>query len=96
MYQNTLISSREGINQEPEKLQQMDRIVSPLIKKGQADIPIYNSHSQELSCSRSTLYKYIDACVFSARNIDLPRKVIYKVRKSATRPSVTDMQKRKW
>lgn len=93
MYQNTLISSREGINQEPEKLQQMDRLVSPLIKKGQPISHIYNSHSEELECSRSTLYNYIDACVFSARNIDLPRKVTYKVRKSSIRPSVTDAEK---
>ena len=93
MYQNTLISSREGINQEPEKLQQMDRLVSPLIKKGQPISHIYNSHSEELGCSRSTLYYYIDACVFSARNIDLPRKVTYKVRKSSTRSGVTDAEK---
>lgn len=30
---------------------------------------------------------------YSARNIDLPRKVTYKVRKSSIRPSVTDAEK---
>ena len=45
MYQNTLISSREGINQEPEKLQQMDRLVSPLIKKGN-QYPIFTTAIQ--------------------------------------------------
>ena len=34
LYQDTLISSREGINQEPEKIREMDELISPLIKKG--------------------------------------------------------------
>ena len=33
--------------------------------------------------SEKTLYNYIDAGLFSARNIDLPRKVIYKPCKSS-------------
>ena len=32
--------------------------------------------------SEKTLYNYVDSGIFSARNIDLPRKVSYKTRKS--------------
>ena len=32
--------------------------------------------------SEKTIYNYVDAGIFSARNIDLPRKVVYKPRKS--------------
>lgn len=87
MYRDTLSSSREGINQTPEKLQEIDRLISPLIKKGQPIAHIYSSHGSEIDCSRATLYSYIEKNVFSVRNIDLPRKVKYKPRRSATRYS---------
>jgi len=85
MYRDTLSTAREGINQTPEKLQEIDRLVSPLIKKGQPIAHIFSSHGAEIDCSRATLYSYIDKNVFSVRNIDLPRKVKYKPRKNATR-----------
>ena len=88
-YHELLSSSREGINQDPEKMQELDRIVSPLLKKGQSLSHIYASHAKELGCSRRTLYKYIDLRVFTARNGDLPRKVKYKPRKTRTIPKAT-------
>lgn len=82
-YHNLLISSREGINQTPEDMQKLDQLVSPLIRKGQSIAHIFAHHEKEIQCSRRTLYKYIDQCAFTVRNIDLPRKVKYKVRKSS-------------
>jgi len=81
-YRELISSSREGINQSPEDMQELDRLISPLILKGQSISHIYMSHSKEIGCSRRTLYKYINQSVFTARNIDLPRKVKYKLRKS--------------
>lgn len=81
-YRELLSASREGINQSAEDMQELDRLISPLILKGQSISHIYMSHSNEIGCSRRTLYKYIDQSVFTARNIDLPRKVKYKLRKS--------------
>lgn len=81
-YRELLSSSREGINQSPEDMQELDRLISPLILKGQSISHIYMTHSKEIGCSRRTLYKYINKSVFTARNIDLPRKVKYKPRKS--------------
>lgn len=47
------------------------------------------SHNKDIACSRRTLYKYINLGVFTARNIDLPRKIKYKVRKpNKTRKTV--------
>lgn len=81
-YHELLSSSREGINQTAEEMQRLDNLISPLILKGQSLSHIYMSHSDEIGCSRRTLYKYINQSVFTARNIDLPRKVKYKLRKS--------------
>ncbi|HEX3076887.1 MAG TPA: IS30 family transposase [Lachnospiraceae bacterium] len=81
-YRELLSSSREGINQSPESMQKLDQLVSPLILKGQSLAHIYAHHAEEISCSRRTLYKYISKNVFTVRNIDLPRKVKYKIRRS--------------
>jgi IS30 family transposase len=67
-------------------MQQMDSLISPLLRKGQSLSHIYASHAEELGCSRRTLYKYIDRQVFTARNGDLPRKVKYKPRKTRCIP----------
>lgn len=80
-YQKVKHSSRSGINQSPESLEKLDRLISPLLKQGQPLSHIYLSHKEEINCSQRTLYNYIDLCCFSAVNLDLPRKVSYKPRK---------------
>jgi len=80
-YRELLTSFREGINKTPLELDDMDRIVSPLIMRGQPLNHIFASHGAALGCSRRTIYHYIDKGAFAARNIDLPRKVRYKPRK---------------
>lgn len=93
-YRETLVSSREGINQTPERIQRMDELVSPLIKKGQSIAHIYANHAEEINCSRRTLYNYIDQSVFTARNIDMRRRVKYKIRKTPTQSSVKNREYR--
>ena len=80
-YRELLSSAREGINQTPESMQHLDNLVSPLILRGQSISHIFATHNKDIGCSRRTLYKYIDIKAFTARNIDLPRKVKYKTRK---------------
>ena len=80
-YQNVKSSSRSGINQSPESLEKLDKLVSPLLKQGQPLSHIYLTHREEINCSQRTLYNYIDQRYFSAVNLDLPRKVSYKPRK---------------
>lgn len=80
-YKNTLTKARQGINRYPEELKRLDELISPLLKKGQSLSHIYATHANEIGCSRKTLYNYVDAKLFKATNMDLPRKVRYKPRK---------------
>lgn len=81
-YENTLSVSRQGINLTASELYELDNIVSPLIKQGQTISHIYQT--QNLKCSKSSLYNYIDKNQLSARNIDLHRRVRYSKRKTKT------------
>lgn len=85
-----LVSCRTGINQHPSDIALLDDLISPLLKKGQSLAHIYAFHGHEIPCSRKTLYNYIDQGVFTARNIDMRRKVRYKCkpRKKGTRISL--------
>lgn len=94
-YETLRTTSREGINQTPESIQQMNDLLFPLIKKGQSIAHIYASHAEELRCSRRTIYSYIDNGVFEVKNLDLRRKVIYKPRKKKTAASIKDRAFRK-
>lgn len=88
-YLELLVSAREGINQSPVDIAMIDELISPLLKKGQSVAHIYANHGSEIPFCRKTFYNYIDKSVFTARNIDLRRRVRYKVRKRPTRVSVT-------
>lgn len=85
-----LVSCRSGINQDSIDVAMLDELISPLLKNGQSMAHIYAFHGHEIPCCRRTLYNYINKGVFTAKNIDLRRKVRYKCkpRKSATRVSL--------
>ena len=87
-YHDLLLSSREGINQAPVDIAMLDQLISPLLRKGQSMAHIYAHHANEIPCCRKTLYNYIDKSVFTARNIDMRRRVRYKIRKQPTRISL--------
>ena len=80
-YTKQLSSSRSGIRKTKEELEQIERIIEPLIKRGQSPAHICATHGNELGISERTLYNYIDSCAFSVRNIDLPKKVAYRRRR---------------
>lgn len=91
-YKNTLSVSRQGINLSSEELCKLDNTVSPLVKQGQTISHIYQT--QDLNCSKSSLYNYIDKNQLSIRNIDLHRRVRYSVRKKKTTlPKDTSIRK---
>ena len=81
-YISELSSSRKSLHIDERKAKELDKLISPLIKKGQSISHIFSTHKKEIALSRKTIYNYIDRCVFEARNIDLPRKVRYKKRKT--------------
>lgn len=78
-YKTILVESRNGINISQEGLKQMDAIVSPLILQGQTPYQILQCHP-EIECTEKTIYNYIASGALSVKNIDLPRKVKYKLR----------------
>lgn len=64
-----------------DKLDVLDRLVTPLVKKGQPLTHIYSEHRDEISVSERTLYRYIDAGLLCVGNLDLRRKVGYRPRR---------------
>ena len=82
VYEDKLKESRGGITLSAEEMEQLDNLVSPLLLKGQSIRTIYANHKDEIPCSASTLYEYVDRCYLTARNIDMPRKVRFKPRYS--------------
>ncbi len=84
-YQETLVSSRQGINATQEQIALLDELLTPLIKKNQSVKNIYGTHKETLGISKSTYY---DLSLFTFRNIDLPRKVRYKQRKKRPKDRV--------
>ena len=83
-YSLNLTESRSGISTNESELARLDSIVSPLVLRGQSVHHIYANHADDLMCSEKTIYNYIDYSFLAAKNIDLPRKVKYKERKSNT------------
>lgn len=80
-YRRTLSDCRSGISFCSEQIDQFDSIVSPLVKAGQSLHHICLTNKDTLMVSERTLYRLVDSCLLSARNIDLARKVRFKVRK---------------
>ena len=80
VYEDNLKESRTGIALSKEEMQALDNLVSPLLLNGQSISAIYANHKDEIPCSESTLYNYIDQCYLTARNIDMPRRVRFKTR----------------
>ena len=80
-YKNNLSEMRQGINITENKLAILDSKISPLIINGQSPYQIIANHP-EINCSVKTLYNYIDNGYLSVKNIDLPKKIRYKTRKS--------------
>lgn len=80
-YKTILVESRNGINISEVDLKHMDEIITPLILQGQTPYHILQNHP-EIGCTEKTIYNYIASGALSVKNIDLPRKVKYKPRKT--------------
>ena len=91
-YQKTLSSSRQGVNLTAEQLQKLNDLISPLVLQGQPLSHIFATHKDEIPCCRRTLYNYFDRNIFKARNIDLPRRVKYKKRRTSKKADVRHPQ----
>ena len=80
-YETVLRESRSGINTTEEEVKRLDQIISPLISNGQSIHHICSSLPDSIMHSEKTIYTYISAGLFHARDIDMPRKVRFRPRK---------------
>ena len=90
-YESTRSESRQGIAITPAELKRIDSIVSPLVKQGQSIHMICVNNADNIMLDEKTIYNYIDASLLSVDNVDLPRKVRYRVR-SHKKPVRVDKQ----
>lgn len=81
-YLNKLSISRQGIDLTEEEKIEIDKLLQDrLVKKKQSINHIIINNPNVITCSKPTLYSYINQGIFSIKNIDLLRKVKYKPRK---------------
>lgn len=80
-YEQVRSESRSGFNLCEEELKQLDSVISPLLRNGQSLHHILANNRDIISCCEKTAYIYADNGLFSARNIDMPRKVRFRPRK---------------
>ena len=90
-YETARSESRQGIAITPAELKRIDSIISPLVKQGQSIHMICVNNSDNIMLDEKTIYNYIDAGLLSVDNIDLPRKVRYRIR-SHKKPVRVDKQ----
>lgn len=81
-YKEMLVESRVGVNISEEELLRLDEFISSLIQNGQSIHHIVVSNPDEFTCSEKSIYRYVNGCLLSARNIDMPRVCRIKPRKS--------------
>jgi IS30 family transposase len=81
-YQKILIEAREGVNLTEAEHMYLDELFSPLLINGQSIHHIWASNNNKMIRSKRSIYRYVDGSLFSARNIDLPRVVRRKPRKT--------------
>lgn len=81
-YKLTLRETRQGVTITEEEALALDKYISPLILNGQSIHHIVKTNPSEIMFSEKTIYNYMDLGMFTAKNINLPRKVRFKPRKS--------------
>lgn len=73
--------SRSGITISEDEIERLDKIITPLIQRGQSIHHICVNNRDLIMHSEKSIYNYISYNLFSTKNIDLPRKVVYRPRK---------------
>lgn len=84
-YNEVLSESRKGFDITKEEIDSINKIIIPLVKdKKQSVNQVFINHKNILYMSKPTFYKYVDSGIIALSNLDLPKKVKYKKRKSKT------------
>lgn len=84
-YKELISSCRKGINLTEEEIYNINKVIYPLVKKGQTTNHLYINHPEILNFSKVSFYNYINAGVFEFGPLDFPRIVKHKKRKNKKR-----------
>lgn len=91
-YRELISSCRQGINLDNEEIYNINKIITPLVKKGQTTNHLYINHPEVLNFSKVSFYNYINKGVFEFGPLDFPRIVKYKKRKNKKRRTRQERQ----
>ena len=81
-YKKTLSLERASIKLSKEQVDTINEVVAPLmIQRHHSVNQVFIEHPECLPISKTTFYRYIDLGLVHVKNIDLQRKVKYKVKK---------------
>ena len=92
-YRDSLVHSRDGFDLTAGQFQEINSLVSPLIRRGQSIYHIVRTNPDSLTVSESTLRRLLHSCELDARTIDLPETVKRKPRKPPKTRSVPPASK---
>jgi IS30 family transposase len=81
-YESVLGEARSGICADADEIERLDGILSPPVLNGQSIHHVCAHSPGSMMWSEKTLCKYASLGLFKARNIDMPRKVRIRPRKS--------------
>lgn len=85
-YVRTLKRERSHLRISKAQIAAINDVIAPLIVHKHHSINhVYIAHPEILPMAKSTFYKYVDLGLFSIKNIDLPRKVRFRVNKEYDR-----------
>ena len=84
-YKEVKSEARKGINLTSEEVFEINKILTPLIKKGQTINHLYINHPDILDFSKASFYNYVNSGVFEFGPLDFPRIVKYKKRKNSNK-----------
>ena len=90
-YYKNLVKSRSHLKISKEQIASINDVISPLmIHKHHSVNHVYISHPEVLPFSKSTFYKYIDLGILNVRNIDLSRRVRFRINKEYNSSNVRE------
>lgn len=81
-YRQMLTESRSGANITEDELTELDDFISPLLKNGLSVHHIFASNPDAFNISEKSIYRYVDASLLNARNLDMPKVVRFRPRKN--------------
>ena len=92
-YEKTLRQERSKLHISKASIAAINEVIAPLmIHKHHSVNHVFASHPELLPMSKSTFYRYVDLGILNVKNIDLQRKVRYRVKKEYdyNRPKTSD------